>query len=724
MNLLQWSRIILGTLALLIGGSAYSKATLLSTDFDVRNHGKRYIVKYKDSKRAKGALKNARAKIARELASHKATAAYIPEQALEALRKNPAISYIEEDVKRIPFAETSPYGISMVQADQLNDGFSNEITACIIDSGYYLNHTDLQVQNVTASPDPGTGDPFTDGSAHGTHVAGTIAALANGDGVVGINPSGALNIHIVKVFGDSGNWTYSSDLIAALDACERDRLEGTHLVINMSLGGSRKSRTEEVAFAQAYQRGVLSIAAAGNDGNTRKSYPASYDSVVSVAAIDENQNIASFSQQNDQVELAAPGVSVLSTTPYLSEQTLAVGADTFTGTKIEYAKDGQVTGELIDGGLCNQDNGDFLGRVVICQRGEVSFYEKVSHAETSGALGVVIYNNEPGLFSGTLGDGQSSSIPAIGVSMEDGEAILAAYLGVTGELSSLFSEPASGYDYFNGTSMATPHVTGVAALVWGLFPDKTAADIREALQASALDLGVAGRDQAFGFGLVQAKAAADYLGTIPAPPPPPEPGLEIVVSSDKEIYYVNDGDQFASIEVVVSDETGAKVSATLVPTPSVTFEEVAQGTYTALVDLSSYPEGPHSIAVTAIDDRGLSVDGEVNFEVSTRSIPGMKVAAIEYVGSGGRDGLKNLTIRLKVTDLSNVPLEGVQMSVAVDLDGALFGTGSATTGSDGYVGFTIKNAPSGCYSTVVTSLVKSGFVWVSDQDVTDAGLCK
>ena len=105
--------------------------------------------------------------------------------------------------------------------------------------------------------------------------------------------------------------------MGALNACKQGMSNRgfTRMVINMSLGGSVPSKTEEQAFNQAYGQNVLSVAAAGNAGNTSKSYPASYGSVVSVAAIDANKQLAYFSQRNDQVELAAPGVSVLSTVP-------------------------------------------------------------------------------------------------------------------------------------------------------------------------------------------------------------------------------------------------------------------------------------------------------------------------------------------------------------------------------------------------------------------------
>ena len=72
---------------------------------------------------------------------------------------------------------------------------------------------------------------------------------------------------------------------------------------------------------------------------------------------------------------------------------------------------------------------------------------------------------------------------------------------------------ASNYAFFDGTSMATPHVSAVAALVWAIHPQCTAAQLRSSLNLSAQDLGAAGRDNKFGFGLVQAKAAVDRIST-------------------------------------------------------------------------------------------------------------------------------------------------------------------------------------------------------------------
>ena len=136
-------------------------------------------------------------------------------------------------------------------------------------------------------------------------------ALDNNNGVVGVVQEPKL--HIVRVFGPGPNcdWCYHSVLAAAINECINAKAN----IINMSLGSSAYSSTIDQATKDAYDDGILLIAAAGNGGGTSYLYPASYDRVVSVAAVDINKQVASFSQQNNQVELAAPGVDVKSTTP-------------------------------------------------------------------------------------------------------------------------------------------------------------------------------------------------------------------------------------------------------------------------------------------------------------------------------------------------------------------------------------------------------------------------
>jgi serine protease len=140
--------------------------------------------------------------------------------------------------------------------------------------------------------------------------------------------------------------------------------------------------------------------------------------------------------------------------------------------------------------------------IVACYRGEISFYDKVMNVQNSGGIAVVIYNNlEEDLYA-TLGEGNSSAIPAIGLSQSQGEAML-AYIGEAATATNLHE--------WGGTSMATPHVSGVAALLWSANPDLTNVEIRAAMDATALDLGDPGRDVYYGFGLVQAADALDAL---------------------------------------------------------------------------------------------------------------------------------------------------------------------------------------------------------------------
>ena len=101
-------------------------------------------------------------------------------------------------------------------------------------------------------------------------------------------------------------------MISQVEAC----VDAGSNIVSMSLGGGGFSNTENEAYNRIYNdQNVLLVAAAGNDGNSAYSYPASYDAVMSVAAVSSNGNVASFSQYNDQVDIAAPGVDVMSTIP-------------------------------------------------------------------------------------------------------------------------------------------------------------------------------------------------------------------------------------------------------------------------------------------------------------------------------------------------------------------------------------------------------------------------
>lgn len=454
-----------------------------------------------------------------------------PQAVLDELRRDPRVLAIEPDVKRYPMAQEVPYGIDMVQArdvwDADRDGVIDTGAAtgagalvCIIDSGIAITHEDLPGANVIGGMPDGYD---TDTCGHGTHVAGTISAVNNDLGVVGVSP-GEVDLYIVKVFdGADCAYSYSSRLANAALNCAKVGAD----VINMSLGGGFPSRLEERAFDRVASMGTLSVASAGNDGTTGYSYPASYPSVVSVAAVDSTTAVADFSQKNDEVDLAAPGVDVLSTVPFGTTAGFTVAGTDYAAIGMENAAYGSATGTLVDGGLCTSA-GAWTGMVVLCQRGDISFADKVAAVEAGGGVGAAIYNNEPGNFSGTLGD-NPSDIPAVSLSQEDGQAIVASALGQTATVSLEYVE--NTYAYYSGTSMSAPHVSGAAAVLFSSNPSLTPAQVREALTATALDLGEAGRDDAYGYGLIQLYDAWQYLGAGPsALRPPLQPARSRVLS--------------------------------------------------------------------------------------------------------------------------------------------------------------------------------------------------
>ena len=475
-----------------------------------------------DSDRGRRAASAAGGLVVGEVKDQKSVVALLSDAGRQRLESDAEIESVEPDYRRYPQLQSKPYGISLVQAD---DPFllaaaasqaSSDIMVCIIDSGYQQVHEDLVGNTVTGVNNTGTGEWNVDTCGHGSHVAGTIAAVDNNVGVVGVNGNGKLNLHIQKVFdGSTCAWTYASTLAQAVSNCRTAATNGgKKLVISMSLGGGGSTTAENTAFQTAYNAGVLSIAAAGNAGTSAVSYPAGYSSVMSVAAVDANSAKASFSQFNSDVEIAAPGVGVVSTTPFATPYLTLAGENTRASAYTGSAS-GSTSGALVYGGLCNVV-GAWTDAVVLCDRGTTTFLEKTDAVIAGGGKAVVIANNVAGEFSGTLGTGITRAVPVVGITLDQGVALRA----VAGQSISVTvpTGTGNGYESYDGTSMATPHVAGVAGLIWGLLPSRTNVQVRAALTGSAKDLGTAGRDNNFGYGLVQAKAAYDYLLS---PPPVP-----------------------------------------------------------------------------------------------------------------------------------------------------------------------------------------------------------
>ena len=216
-------------------------------------------------------------------------------------------------------AEVLPWGADRINADAVwplasstFNATASGIKVAIMDTGIYLKHPDLQSnikgQVNTINPTKSANDD----NGHGTHVAGTVAAIDNDIGVIGVGPD--ISLYAVKVLNRNGSG-WLSDLIEGLDWCINNKIQ----VINMSLGASSDNQSFHDAIIRAYEAGIVEVAAAGNNGATNGlvDYPARYPETIAVSAVGKNTNgslyFASFSSSGPQVDLAAPGVNINST---------------------------------------------------------------------------------------------------------------------------------------------------------------------------------------------------------------------------------------------------------------------------------------------------------------------------------------------------------------------------------------------------------------------------
>ena len=442
-------------------------------------------------------------------------------------------------------------GIKQVQApavwDANNDGVLDAlapngtgIKVCIIDSGWDNRHPELKAAYaggkdfVDDDDEPLDFDKTTQkwGGGHGTHTAATIVAqlgsagsVTPGDepnGVAGVAPG--VELLVARVLNTKGNGS-TSDIISALDWCQTQGAK----IASLSLGAPDKSATEEEAFQRAVQGGMLPVAASGNsatgdaasDEALGVAFPAGYDGVVAVGSVNFSGAHSVFSQLGPQLSLVGPGENVLSAMILGSESYSQVGVDgqTFKSNSISFAPAGEYTGTMLTCGTGNSvtscgAEATCSGFVAYVDRGGtdatgagLTFAKKVDFMRKAGARAVIVGNNDPtdGVGNFTLG-GDGTWLPAAAVSNEDSVTIK-KFKGKSAQVKLV------GVDYarLSGTSMATPHVAGVAALVWSARPSLTAAQVRKLLEDSAKDLGPAGQDHSYGFGLVQAKDALTLL---------------------------------------------------------------------------------------------------------------------------------------------------------------------------------------------------------------------
>jgi subtilisin len=239
-----------------------------------------------------------------------AIACRLPVHAIGALQKNPKVAYIEADMQ--VFASDAEldnsWGVKRIGSGTVHDS-GNEgagIKVAVIDTGINYLHEELSSvfkggwDFVNNDADP------MDDNGHGTHCAGIIAAADNNQIVVGVAPQASL--YAVKVLNSAGSGS-TSTVIAGIQWAVQNGMQ----VISMSLGASSGTTSLKQACDNAYNQGVILVAASGNDYKSVISYPARYSSVIAVGATDSQDVRAIFSNYGTGLELMAPGVSILST---------------------------------------------------------------------------------------------------------------------------------------------------------------------------------------------------------------------------------------------------------------------------------------------------------------------------------------------------------------------------------------------------------------------------
>lgn len=269
----------------------------------------------------------------------------LPAPAAAALANDPRVAYVEADLPMQIASQSIPTGLPRSFATSNGnldidgaDDFRVDVDVAVLDTGIDLQHPDLNIAGgidctLRSGGGPfatyycGTGNGGDDDHYHGTHVAGTIGAIDNGIGVVGVAPGARL--WAVKVLNSQGSG-YTSGIIAGIDwVAARGDIE----VINMSLGGSGVSTAYKDAIDNAVSKGVVVVVAAGNSDADANNYsPAYVPSAITVSALadfngqpgggaastcraDVDDTLADFSNWGSAVDIAAPGVCILSTYP-------------------------------------------------------------------------------------------------------------------------------------------------------------------------------------------------------------------------------------------------------------------------------------------------------------------------------------------------------------------------------------------------------------------------
>jgi serine protease len=453
---------------------------------------------------------------------------YITLKLLKSLRKRSDVAYAEPNHIIRPTSEPNDLSyplqwhfpfIHLPEAWNITRGESSSgnIVVAVVDSGILLAHPDLDGQitegydfiqdstvagdgdGIDSNPDDvgDRGDPSMQSSFHGTHVAGTIAALSNNfKGVAGV--AWGASIMPIRVLGVGGGNEY--DLIqgirfAAGLANDSGRLPAQRAdIINLSLGcSSCISQAMQDVIRKVRAAGVILVAAAGNNNSSQQFFPAAYEGVVAVSAVNSASELASYSNYGSYIDVAAPG-----------------------------------------GDAADRDGDGTADQVL-----------------------------------STMGRHSAGSIDFL-------------------------------YGWSSGTSMAAPHVVGVAALMKAVYPELTPSDFDQALVSGAavLDLGPSGRDDDYGHGIIDALKAVQAAQILAGGE---QPG---VVMTNPSVLDFTPGVTVKTFEISTYGKDAPVVTSVVADQPWIVVEKGKSvnpdgiGVYLVQVDSSALDTGVHQGKIT------------------------------------------------------------------------------------------------------------------------------
>jgi subtilisin family serine protease len=448
----------------------------------------------------------------------RAWAGRVPAGRLRALRTQPGVLYVEEDLVRRAIGDPNDtYYLNPGLNHQGDASFNHQkddfdlvraaeawdvskgtgVRVAVLDTGCQTTHPDLAAKIKAARNfTGGSASKVSDNDGHGTHTAGSVGALTNnGSGVAGMGYD--CELAIGKVLGPQGG--YDSWIAAGM--AWSYQTAGAK-VISMSLGGYGFSQTLENATNAAWDAGVVVVAAAGNDGaDAGNHYPSASPNCISVAAVDPSGAMASFSNHGESVDLAAPGVKILSTYP-------------------------------------------------------------------------------------------------------------------------------NGYAWLSGTSMATPHVAGAAALVWATPHGDSAANVRGRLEGMATRAATGAR--AGGIRILDARAAVEGpAGPVDGPPSAAiaSPSAGAVVSGETSILVAASDPETALLTVEVRIDGGPWQPAAF----------LGDGLYAFVWNTTLESEGGHLIEARSTDGAAQTTDA-APVAVTVDNLPDPAFAAFDGFESGTFDG--------------------------------------------------------------------------------------